>query len=564
MTFRRRLFLGLALLSGCNSPGPHPPDLSLKDLTSHTWDNSGPTSLAQPNDRQISQNSEVRPAAFSAAEVASADNPGERPQPRPLVPPADLPGSDAPPIVIPTERSEQEAAIRKLYPTLPALPADLILVPGPDGHALSLSDLQTMAFAHSPSIRNAVAGVEAARGAVRQAHAYPNPSVAWEADTVGTGGGYQGAYIDQPIKGFNKLKLAQASAEMDLRNAELALHRAETDLANQVRTAYFQVLVARENIKVSKALAAFTDRIYAVQVNLVVGQQSAAYEPMQLRPLALQARLNLSQARSQFLASWRQLAAALGLPGMPPTEIVGRVDAPVPVFDHDAVLNYIVEHHTDVLTALTSVQKARYQYQLAKVTPYPDFDVHVLIQKDYTTPPNYLVYSGALSMTLPVWDQNQGGIGQALGQLKQSQEQVQTARLQLIATLADAFNRYTTARETVDVSLQQVRDQIRAYRAAYDRHQGEPDKVGFGDLVTAQQTLATYITGYITALGLQWQAVVDLANLLQTDDLYQGTRSCPVAPVPELDPSIPSCVPAMPVKDATGPSAESAKREVAP
>jgi cobalt-zinc-cadmium efflux system outer membrane protein len=236
---------------------------------------------------------------------------------------------------------------------------------------------------------------------------------------------------------------------------------------------------------------------------------------------------------------------------MPPTEVVGRVDAPVPLFDHDAVLNYIVEHHTDVLTALTSVQKGRYQYELAKVTPYPDFDIHVLLQKDYTTPPNYFVYSAALSMTLPVWDQNQGGIMQAAGQLKQSEEQVQTARLQLIGTLADAFNRYTTAREQVDLAQQQIQDQVRAYRAAYDRHQAEPDKVGFGDLVTAQQTLATYITGYITALGLQWQAVVDLANLLQTDDLYQGTRTAEVAPVPELDPTLPACPPGPRVKDAT-------------
>ena len=41
--------------------------------------------------------------------------------------------------------------------------------------------------------------------------------------------------------------------------------------------------------------------------------------------------------------------------------------------------------------------------------------------------------------------------------------------------------------------------------------------VVFGDLVTAQQTLAGYITAYVTALGSQWQAVVDIANLLQTD-----------------------------------------------
>ena len=49
---------------------------------------------------------------------------------------------------------------------------------------------------HNPSIKNAVAAVEAARGAMRQAGAYPNPSLIAAMDTVGTGGaGYQGGGI---------------------------------------------------------------------------------------------------------------------------------------------------------------------------------------------------------------------------------------------------------------------------------------------------------------------------------------------------------------------------------
>jgi hypothetical protein len=44
--------------------------------------------------------------------------------------------------------------------------------------------------------------------------------------------------------------------------------------------------------------------------------------------------------------------------------------------------------------------------------------------------------------------------------------------------------------------------------------------VGFNDVVTAQQTLATIVAFYMQALGDQWQAVVDLAGLLQADDLF--------------------------------------------
>src|SRR5262249_1942157 len=250
----------------------------------------------------------------------------------------------------------------------------LQMAPGPEGKPLTLADLQSLATANNPSIKNAVAAVEAARGAAIQAGAYPNPTVAWEADTVGTSGpGYQAPYVHQVIKGANDTRLRKAAATMDLRNAELALRRAQYDLATQVRSNYFAVLVARENAKVSRALAQFAERIYRVQVDLLLGAEAAAYEPMQMRPLVLQARFNLIQATNQFQASWKQLAAALGLPGMPPTELAGRVDLPIPVYSYDEVLTQMLNRHTDVLTARNSLQKARYNLELAQVAPFPDF-----------------------------------------------------------------------------------------------------------------------------------------------------------------------------------------------
>jgi len=69
-----------------------------------------------------------------------------------------------------------------------------------------------------------------------------------------------------------------------------------------------------------------------------------------------------------------------------------------------------------------------------------------------------------------------------------------------------------------------------------------PADVKFGDVVTAEQTLATYIAAYVTALGQQWQAVVDVANLLQTDDLFQVAPHEEVFPVPDLEPLPPPVI----------------------
>ena len=94
-----------------------------------------------------------------------------------------------------------------------------------------------------------------------QAGLPPNPTIGYEGDTMGTavGPGYQGGFVEQKIIVANKLQLARAAATMDLRNAELALVRAQTDLATRVRGAYFAVLVAKESIKLNRALVKFED-----------------------------------------------------------------------------------------------------------------------------------------------------------------------------------------------------------------------------------------------------------------------------------------------------------------
>ena len=451
--------------------------------------------------------------------------------------PAGLPGADAPPITkFPEDPAHKKRYLQELFPPLPTAPQLRPTAPGPEGHPMSLADLQRLAAVYSPAIKNAQAAVEAAKGAVKQAGAYPNPSFFFEQDTVGTGpAGYEGFGFNQVVKTANKLKLQQAAAVMDLQNARLALKRAYSDLAYQVRTNYFAVLVALESVKINEALYQFTDEIYRVQVELVEGTIVAPYEPLQLRPLAIQARFNLLQAQNQYLASWKQLAATLGLRDMPPTELAGRVDMPVPVFEYNEVLARVVAAHTDVLTAFNSIQRARFNFELAKVAPVPDVTLNVLVQKDYTAPPNLFVHSLQFSMPMPVFDQNQGNIKQAQGQLSQALAGPDQARNSLTISLADAFNRYKTARENVEIAMLQCRDQVRAYRSLYARrHEGDPTAVAFGDVVTAQQTLAGYIAGYVTALGLQWTAVNDVANLLQTGDLFQGGQRKETDPIPDL------------------------------
>ena len=199
----------------------------------------------------------------------------------------------------------------------------------------------------------------------------------------------------------------------------------------QVRGGYFAVLVAWENIKVSEALARFTDESYRIQVEQVRASPAAPYEPMQLRVLSFQARGALVLARNRYVSAWKQLAATLGLPGMPLTQLTGRVDMAIPRFQHEKVLARVLSAHTDVRTALNTIQKQRYNLRLAQVTPVSDVTTHMAIQKDYTVPPFSIVTSLQMGVALPLWDQNKGNIIQAQSNLLRAMEEPHRVRHRL-------------------------------------------------------------------------------------------------------------------------------------
>src|SRR5262249_20124243 len=155
---------------------------------------------------------------------------------------------------------------------------------------------------------------------------------------------------------------------------------------------------------------------------------------------ALQARNNLVAARNRYVSAWKQLAATLGLPGMPLTALAGRVDMPVPMYHHHAVLAQVLKSHTDVLTAQNAEAKARLALEKARITPIPDVTLAYHVNKDFAT--NNYVHSGEVSFPLPIFDRNKGGIIQAQGNLIRAVEEAHRVRDDLTIRLADAFERY--------------------------------------------------------------------------------------------------------------------------
>jgi cobalt-zinc-cadmium efflux system outer membrane protein len=545
MTLRRTrrltLPLSLLLLGGCSYPFCADPDRVAGELASRPID--------------------VRPAAGEVAPAPPAAAPAEPAAPglRPVPVPPEVPGGGVPALAVPPLEKGKEAArdreIDRLFPPLPPPGDNPRPPPGPQGRPLELQDLQQLALGSSPLIKQAAAEVDAARGAVIQAGAYPNPIVGYEQDAIGEGdppnkratAGQVGGYVSQTIKTKGKLQLAQAAAEQDLRNAEYALRRAEFDLLAQVRGGYFAVLSAQESMRVALAFVRFTEAIYRIQVGQLKAGQVAGYEPLQFRALAVQARVTLAQARHRYVGAWKQLTAVTGVPGLPPAQLAGRIDMAVPVYRYEDVAARVLARHTDVLAARTRVERARYNLRLALVTPCPDIDVRVLVQKDYTTAPFNVMTGVQVGGPIPLWDRNRGNILRAEAELERATEEEHRVRDDLARQLADAFERYHLSRELLaPYRGTLLPDQVRVLNGLFERYLSQGTRtaeVTFIDISTAQQNLVTSVTAYLQALGERWRAAVDIAALLQTEDLFQTGREPPptecLPPLPDFDQVLP-------------------------
>ena len=176
------------------------------------------------------------------------------------------------------------------------------------------------------------------------------------------------------------------------------------------------------------------------------------------------------------------------------------------------------------------------------------------------------VHSVTVGVPIPLWDQNKGNILAAEGALGHAMEEPHRVELALTNNLATAYANYKSSLELLeDYRKGILPDQIRYYRAVFERREIDAQLVAggvtFGDVVAAQQTLTASLAQYLTILGQLWTSVVNVADLLQTDDLFQLAEPRDVPGLPDLDllpcchPAAAGCAPVVAVAPVAAPAA---------
>src|SRR5262245_9978771 len=175
--------------------------------------------------------------------------------------------------------------------------------PGPAGPGLRLDDLEAMALRGNPTLAQAAANIEAARGRALQAGLYPNPTAGYIGDQIGlrgkaAPGELQGVFVDQTIVTAGKLKLNRAMFGAQANQMEAQALAQQYRVVNGVRTRYYQLLAMQRLLDVRAELVKVADEAVTTTEELVnVGAANRA-DLLQARIEARQERVALENARA--------------------------------------------------------------------------------------------------------------------------------------------------------------------------------------------------------------------------------------------------------------------------
>lgn len=126
---------------------------------------------------------------------------------------------------------------------------------------LTLSDLEQMALQTNPTLSQARAEVQAARGIWQQVGLYPNPVAGCVGEEMGDEGtaGKQGGFIGQEVVTGGKLQLNRQVACQEVVRLEQELAAQQFRVLTDVRTTFYDVLVAQRTVELTDRLVRIAD-----------------------------------------------------------------------------------------------------------------------------------------------------------------------------------------------------------------------------------------------------------------------------------------------------------------
>ena len=384
---------------------------------------------------------------------------------------------------------------------------------------LTLRQALAQAMLRNPELAAYSWSVRAKAAASLQAGLLPNPELEVGVENFGGNGEYVTSDNVETTVGLSQLlelggkrskRQAVASLEADLAGWDFEAKR--LDVLTDTTKVFFAVLAKQEQLVQVESLAKLAEEFLQTVNNRVEAGKVSPIEASRAQVELLTAQIAQSRAQADLEAARKELATMWGDDLATFSHVVVEQEQVIPPPSLEKLLP-LIEQNPDFARLQTEEDKGGAQVALEKSKVFPDLTVGVGVRMFEETDDEAMV--AGISLPLPLFDRNQGGIAEAKATLNQVKYQRQAAAIGLRKTLSNSYRNLSLAYD----EFQTLKGKIlpaaeQAFEAAGIGYRA--GKFSFIETLDAQRTLFEVNTQYVEALAAYHQARTDVERLTGT------------------------------------------------
>lgn len=321
--------------------------------------------------------------------------------------------------------------------------------------AMTLDEIESIALSNNPTIRELAATTQKAAGYRTQVGLRANPVVGYQAMQLADEGTDQHtAFVEQEFVTADKLALNRRVLNEALRSQLLELEAQKLRVTTDVRIKFYEVLAVQQRMHLISAFQSVTDKGMELAELRLEALEGSRADLLQSKVQKSEVDLSLRQAEVTLAASWRELAAVMGMPELPLATLVGSLPSDAETRDWAQLTSSILTSSPEYQAAQVRISRALANLRRQGVQAVPNLTVQLATGVDNATD------SGLINLQvgapLPVFNQNQGNLAAARAEYCRAVMEAKRIENAIQARLATVSGEFDSAAVAVEEYSQEI------------------------------------------------------------------------------------------------------------
>ncbi len=332
----------------------------------------------------------------------------------------------------------------------------------PSTNVLTLDAAIRLALENNPGIRVLAADIAAGRGEVTTAKTWQNPevsiapgfkSVRDPSDTM-----FHGDFgLEQTFEWPGKRALRRAVAEKNVAVRQLALAGFRSQLAIQVRRAYYTLLATRGVVELREQRLALSKSFVDAAKKKIEGGFAPEFEATKAEVEVVAAQRVLRDAQARHDAARVILNTLMGRKPTEPLAVTGALGDGVALPNQSALLEQALAQNPSVKVQEAEAERTGLSLQSIRKSRLPDFKVGPNLE--YTRDEQTVGFG--VSLPLPFWDKKKGEIATATATQEKALAELEKLRREILRDVTTASQNLTAAKDSLTFYTPALRDKLK-------------------------------------------------------------------------------------------------------